>query len=428
MMTRAVIFLLFCALNLRAGISYISTDDSILVPTYGNAERTVSKRDCKAFESRIFCMRCTLSYPLATDGDAPGFFRFIPRQIRDILRQYRKCDLAESVGEMTENDLPEVDFYREWEVDVSDVTPTTYTLTIQHAEFSGGAHGDEGFEFRNYRRKDGGLLGLESLLKKGSMNRFKTIAERRYRQSHGLSMKDDLSDKAGWFENRFVLPANFEITTKGLYFAYNVYEVTPRSVEPPIFLVPYPAFRKLIDPKGPIAFALDPDHPVSKTNNALLSLLRLDLHKEKKGVLAVDLTFRILDYDLEDPLSYRSSCITLQFPALKKADAVLDYEANDDEDNVTIIPAGKPIYHFKRKKTVQSRWLQVSLQTTDDQSPKHGIHHLHLRLRLPKKRPFILYYRLERTNDKGKIERDPLVEGFEEGQQGLPNYTIEWGK
>jgi len=398
------------------------------VPTYGTAERTVSKRDCKAFESRIFCTRCTLSYPIATDGDAPDFFHFIPRQIRDILRQYRKCDLVESVGEMTENDLPEVDFYQEWEVDVSDITPSTYTLAIQHAEFSGGAHGDEGFEFRNYRRKDGGLLGLESLLKKGSMKRFKTIAEKRYRQIYGLSMKDDLSDKAGWFENRFVLPENFDITTKGLYFAYNVYEVTPRAVEPPSFLVPYTAFRKLIDPKGPIAFALDPDHPVSETNNALISLLRLDLHKEKKGVLAIDLTFRILDNVLQTLSYYKSSRITVQFPSLRKTDAILDYEASDEEDNVTIIPAGKPIYNFKRKKTVRSRWLEVILQTTDDQDPLHGIHHLHLRLRLPKKRPFLLYYHLERTNDKGKVERDPLVDGYNEGQQGLSNYTIEWGK
>ncbi|WP_292660715.1 DUF3298 and DUF4163 domain-containing protein, partial [Nitratifractor sp.] len=277
----AITFLVLGATLLT--IRPLSADDLILVPTYGTAERTVSKRDCKAFESRIFCTRCTLSYPVASDGDAPRFFRFIPRQIRDILRQYRKCDPAESVGEMTENDLPDVDFYREWEVDVTDVTPSTYTLAIQHAEFSGGAHGNQEFEFRNYRRKDRRLLGLESLLKKGSLKRFKTIAEKRYRQSYGPSMKDDLSDKAGWFENRFVLPENFDITTKGLYFAYNIYEVTPRTVEPPTFLVPYPAFRKLIDPKGPIAFALDPDHPVSETNNALLSLLRLDLHKEKKG-------------------------------------------------------------------------------------------------------------------------------------------------
>ncbi len=405
-----------------------STDDAILVPTYGTAEHTLSKRDCKAFQSRIFCMRCTLSYPDAEDADAPDFFRFIPRQIKDLLQKYRKCDPDEIVGEMTENDLPDVDFYREWEVDVSDVTPSTYTLAIRNAEFSGGAHGSEEFEFRNYRRKDGRPILMRDLFKKRALRRFRKIAARIYRQAYGLSPTDDLSDKAGWFENRFVLPENFDITTKGLYFAYNVYEVTPRAVEPPSFLVPYPAFRKLIDPKGPIAFALDPDHPVSETNNALISLLRLDLHKEKKGVLSVDLTFRILDNVLQTLSYYKSSRITVQFPSLRKTDVILDYEASDDEDNVTIIPAGKPIDHFKRKKTVRSRWLQVILQTTDDQDPLHGIHYLHLRLRLPKKCPFLLYYRLERTNDKGKVERAPLVESYNEGQQGLSNYTIKWGK
>ena len=144
--------------------------------------------------------------------------------------------------------------------------------------------------------------------------------------------------------------------------------------------------------------------------------------------MAIDLTFRILDNVLQTLSYYKSSRITVQFPSLRKTDAILDYEASDDEDNVTIIPAGKPIDHFKRKKTVRSRWLEVILQTTDDQDPLHGIHHLHLRLRLPKKRPFLLYYHLERTNDKGKVERDPLVDGYNEGQQGLSNYTIEWGK
>ncbi len=410
-----------------SAIRPLCADDAILVPSYGTSERTLSKRDCKAFESRIFCMRCTLSYPIAEDADAPRFIRFIPRQIRDVLRRYKKCNPAETVGEMTENDLPDVDFYHEWEADVSNVTPSTYTLVIREAEFSGGVHGNQNFEFRNYTRKHGRPILLRDLFKKRALRRFKKIAEKIYRQAYGLSPTDDLSDKAGWFENRFVLPENFAITTQGLELAYNVYEVTPRAVEPPTFLVPYTAFRKLIDPKGPIAFALDRDHPVSATDNALLSFLRLDLHKEKRDVLAIDLTFRILDNVLESSSYYESSRITLQFPSLKNGDAILDYEAGD-EDNVTIIPAGTPIDDWRGKKRIWAKWLQIVWQSSHDQDPTHGIHHLHLKIRLPKKRPFRVYYRLARKNDEGKIKRDPLIEGYAVGEQGLPNYTIEWGK
>ena len=396
----------------------LKAEDSLLMlPMYGSAGVSMSKRYCQIVKHRIVCLECSLRSPDAEFGDIPGFYRFIPKQIAGVRKHYRRCGPAYLEGK----EVPEVDWYENLTADVTAITPKTYTLMITDEGFTGGAHEFHSFEYRNYLRKTGRRLGYKDLFK-GDFNRTLTaIAERVYRRSAGLAPDADLSEEAGWYENRFVLPKNFAITTRGLLLSYNTYEVTPYVAEPPKFLLSYSQIRSLIDPKGPLAFALDPDHPVSVDEERLDAQLHLSVSKIDAQTLELNAT---LLYPPDSDIAYKRSWLTLQFPGIKGSDAILGHES-DEGNRLGIYPAGSQLYHYKAKKRIHARRLEVELETTDTDE-NMNIHNLQLRLRIPRKRPFIIYYRFARQRQDGTIDRMP-VEG-KVGQQGLPNGILTWGE
>jgi len=396
------------------------------LPLYNVQTFTRSKRYCKVFDASLYCMRCTLEIPDINDTDAPDFFSFIPSQITDIIDQYRSCDPT-SIAD-PDNDTPTADWYEEFSASLEYTTPTTYTLMGEDGGYTGGAHGFQGFWYRNYLKKSGKRLGYADLFK-GDFNRTLTrIAERVYRRSAGLAPDAPLDgDEPGWFENRFVLPENFAITTQGLLMSYNVYEVTPHAVPPPEFLLPYSAVRSLIDPKGPLAFALDPEHPVAVEMQRQNMNLYLAVSKSGPHTLDVDAT--LLFEPGEEPSTIKDSWLTLQFPALSDSRSIR-VRSVEEGDILKIYPAGSLLYHYGKKVRLPAAWLEAEMKIHDEAERESAdnvrIHRLHLRLRLPKKRPFVIYVRVADLMDDGTIERMP--EDGVSGQQGLPNRQVEWGQ
>ncbi|WP_456430938.1 DUF3298 domain-containing protein [Nitratifractor sp.] len=392
-------------------------DRSYLLPTYGPASVSMDKRFCRNAHTHVFCLKCSIYYPDGNVSDAPPFYRFIPKQITDVRARYRRCGPAYLEGE----EVPEVDWYEHLTANVTAITPKTYTLLIADEGFTGGAHGFHSFEYRNYLRESGRRLGYKDLFK-GDFNRTLTaIAERVYRRSKGLAPDADLSEEAGWLENRFVLPENFAITTRGLLLSYNTYEVTPYAAEPPEFLLPYSQIRSLIDPKGPLAFALDPDHAVTVDDEEFDARIHLSVAKIDARTLELNATLR---YFPNADIAYKRSWFTLQFPGIKGSDALLARE-NDKGSRLAIYPAGSRLYNYKAKKHIHARWLEVELTTTDTDD-EWTVHRLRLRLRLPRKRPFVVYYRFARQRQDGTIDR--LDDTEKTGQQGLPNALLRWGE
>ncbi len=404
------VFLLIFTQELGADISFI--------PTYGPAGVSMNKRYCRIAKRRVVCLECSLHSPDANVSGVPDFYRFIPDQVADVTVHYRRCgpgywDEAER--------MPDLNWYENQTVDVTAMTPNTYTLLVTDEGFTGGVHEFNGFEYRNYLRNDGKRLGYKDLFK-GDFNRTLTaVAERVYRRSAGLASDADLRKEAGWFENRFVLPENFAITTRGLLLSYNTYEVTPHAVEPPEFLLPYSQIRSLIDPEGPLAFALDPDHPVIADEEGLDAVLHLSIAKIDARTLEINVTLRYLP---DTDIAYKRSWLTLQFPGLKDSDTLLEHES-DKGDRLGIYPAGSRLYHYKAKKRIHARWLEVELETSDTDE-EVTIHHLRLRFRLPRKRPFVTYYRFARLQQDGTIDRMSVEAKV--GQQGLPNGILTWGE
>ena len=416
MQKRVLILAIFC--------TALIAKESFYIPNYAKAAISMQKQYCKVYNTRTFYSKCTLIYPDFSDSDAPKFFQFLTPVIKPYIQKFQKCNPKERAALNPNDKVPTADYFDEITIDISNVTPTTYTVLVTHSEFSGEPYINSYFTLKNYLRKNGKLLKYKDLFKKGAMQEFIKIAKTVFKKEYKLKANEDLrGEKTGWYKNQFQLPENFAITKDGLWLSYNVYEVTPRSVAPPEFLIPYSKLRNIIKPKGPIAFGLNPKESIKHFQYRFIynlgDMLFLKIDKIDSQTLKLDI---LLCFAKSDTL-YKRNWFTLQFPSLKRAKAIKEYKITqkDDEffhkDKVKIYPAKTALYNFKRKKKMLSKWLEVELETNDSDSEVTN-HHFVLTLHFPKNAKRLLYMRIARERQDGKILREPQISDTL-GEQGL---------
>ena len=225
---------------------------------YRLSTRTLSEKYCTRIDKdRTFCEGKKLSY-LDTDvSDLPAFLKGAQTFVDPQLAEYRKTNLKKEVLETVVESGGGIagEWYSETRIALFAKTPATYTLAIESNGYTGGAHGYDTVGYTNVAIATQKKLTLRELFLPGTEGKFKEIAETYYRLEHDLRPAQPLTDD-DWFENRFVLAENFAITPRGLYFLYNQYEIKPYAVGRTSFFLPYGAVRDLIDPKGPLAFAI----------------------------------------------------------------------------------------------------------------------------------------------------------------------------
>ena len=220
--------------------------------------RTLSEKYCTRIDKdRTFCEGKKLSY-LDTDvRNLPAFLKGAHTFIDPILDDYRKENLKKEVFDTIKELDGDVrgEWYGETRIDLFAKTPTTYTLAIESNGYTGGAHGYDTVGYTNVSIATQKKLTLRELFLPGTEEKLKAVALKFYRMQHNLKPFQPLTDD-DWFENRFVLAENFAITPRGLYFLYNRYEIKPYAAGQTSFFLPYGAVRDLIDPQGPLAFAI----------------------------------------------------------------------------------------------------------------------------------------------------------------------------
>ncbi len=107
-------------------------------------------------------------------------------------------------------------------------TDSTYTLLENRVTYTGGAHGNDEILLHIYDRKNNNELELKDIFNKSELEQLSKIAEKKYREEQKLKKTDSMK-KAGWFSDEFQLTKNFCLTSKGILFHYNPYEIKPYS-------------------------------------------------------------------------------------------------------------------------------------------------------------------------------------------------------
>lgn len=124
----------------------------------------------------------------------------------------------------------------------------TMSLSIFESNFTGGAHANSWTRLLNFDMKTGDRLRLSDFLVEDYQNELLPIAEDYFKESVDLPTSVDLAATDFEFESgEFELPKNFAITSKGILFLYNPYEVGAFAMGTFEFLVPYQKIYHLVD-------------------------------------------------------------------------------------------------------------------------------------------------------------------------------------
>lgn len=104
-----------------------------------------------------------------------------------------------------------------------------FTLRFKHNAFTGGAHGEYGESYATFNLKTGKVLCWQDII--AQPDKFKSLAELRFKQVNGIPPFQKLSEEEGFFfeNNTFQLPENFGLSSDGLILYYQPYEVAPYS-------------------------------------------------------------------------------------------------------------------------------------------------------------------------------------------------------
>jgi hypothetical protein len=111
------------------------------------------------------------------------------------------------------------------------------SLQMVHREYLGGAHPNQWTRYVIFDRGTGRSLTLQDLTQDPAM--VQQLAERFFRQQHGLSPDADLNQAGYTFpRGEFLLTDNLGLTEEGLTFHYDAYEIAPYAMGPSTVVVP----------------------------------------------------------------------------------------------------------------------------------------------------------------------------------------------
>ncbi len=255
----------------------------------GLAYLTLSEQYCKTNGSdKTLCQEKKLRYIDPDDSDLPSFMKDLSAYIKPQLQHYRAEKLKEDVLSLVKDFKGDIqgEWYNHTEIDLFSKTPATYTLSVTSSSYTGGAHGAYGIAYENFDIKSQKKIGLEQLFLPHTEEKLLKIAEQHYRHASALKPYETLADD-GWFENSFKLADQFALTSRGLNFLYNQYEIKSYADGITTFLLPYYKIRELIDPKGPLAFALSQPKETHATFDNEHMTIRLQAQKNQDGTVSV---------------------------------------------------------------------------------------------------------------------------------------------
>ena len=112
------------------------------------------------------------------------------------------------------------------------------TFKVTESRYTGGAHGNSMVLLQMVEEKSVKPIGLDELLTPQQKDKLRDVAEPHFRAARGLRQEESLTDAGFTFEDgKFVLTLNVGLTSEGLYFYYNQYEIAPYVMGPTDFTV-----------------------------------------------------------------------------------------------------------------------------------------------------------------------------------------------
>lgn len=116
-----------------------------------------------------------------------------------------------------------------------------------HYQFTGGAHGLPTTLSMLFSRTTGDVVSFRAMLGR-NYSKFKTIAERCFRQQRGLAPRQSWKQAGYWFSKGFEPSDNVRFVSDSIEMVYNPYEIAPYSYGTILIRIPITEIAPLIQP------------------------------------------------------------------------------------------------------------------------------------------------------------------------------------
>ena len=239
MMKTTVIFVWISLLSLIS-CNFDNSDSSNFLD-FSEVDFNNSAGDCEQDDAA--CIEITVNYQLVEIG--PGrVVDSINQQIHKSISNTLAGFIPDSLGESSDlnmlsnhlikryEDLQEefTDYVQKWYVEIYSYILRNDNriccIAIATNSYMGGAHGNDWLEILNFDSQTGKSIKWTDLI--NDRDKLTKIAEKAFREGNELANDADLVEEGYFFENgRYKLPENIGLTTEGLLFLYNTYEVAP---------------------------------------------------------------------------------------------------------------------------------------------------------------------------------------------------------
>jgi len=110
-------------------------------------------------------------------------------------------------------------------------------------EYTGGAHGTIGRNYKNFDVRTGKEIHLTTLFTKDEIKALNNMGEHAFRKLKSIPQSQSYLDAGYNFENGFVLPINFLISKHDLQFYFAPYDIGPYSMGDANIVISYDEIR-----------------------------------------------------------------------------------------------------------------------------------------------------------------------------------------
>ncbi len=211
-------------------------------------------KDCKKLPDSLCKAYVKAIYPVF-DSSATKLNQWVDTLVAghplsvDTLKSDLKTMAANFLKEYSDfkKGYPDVPAGYEWDQELKIARQDTNIISFAHRNYiyTAGAHGLENVLYYNWDLHKKEILKLKDLLNNGYEKPLTAIAEQIFRQQEGVTPNEPLTSY--FFKDaEFSLNDNFLITSKGLQFLYNPYEIKAYAAGKTILVVPYDRIEDLI--------------------------------------------------------------------------------------------------------------------------------------------------------------------------------------
>ena len=266
---------------------------------------------------------------------------------KNIIKSYKDLNIKEDVLERAKNsDTFANKQYSSTELKLYALNKNSYVFMQKESGYSGGAHGYNGTYFKNYNL-NGNIIKLDDLFIKEYQNKLEKIAYKAYRDYRNLKPNQSLNDDC-WFENDFVLAKEFAITSNGLEFLCNNYEVMPYACGQVKFVIPYNKLEPIVDKSSYLSEFYKPKKEEKRYfYYPNLAYIKLIAKKVTKNTIKVDIDF------LEEEF-FKNIYLSISLP---KNNRVSKLKTTNFKSK--IYKKGSKIYNFLDKKNIKSKYILI---------------------------------------------------------------------